>query len=779
MQQRTARVVRSTSTDAPPRRQASVTHRASLPITDPSHPLELEADRAAAFALESTLPVALQSTANALLARKCSVCEDEERISAKHDAATFPTRAPRELVADLGSGSALDHETRTFMESRFQHDFSKVRVHDGSRADVAARQIRARAFTLGHRIAFRSGEYAPRSSAGQKLLAHELAHVVQQSRSTPTTGTIARDVDHRAGGAPGAGTQAVAGVDIFLGNLKIDFHTLDGTHRYALEQSGLQPGDYTAQVTVNDNDVDFVLEGFTGSFNFSYRVEPGQPDPSNFFGDQTSVAFHVHAEQAPELARTPAAQPKDPKATYLSPEEAQRRCESGDLHVKTFPFRGTRFGAAPIDAWRDGSQIVVKLPVYVRADSNFTAQTRTLPLDAFIGGVRLDPNEIVRVHVYEPHWYQLNLTGDSSGDEQREFCVTGEQMLQIADASTRATIVNIGLTVLDGASLFVPVGRLVAPVARGATTVTAAAMIGVADVAPTALGGVASRATTTIIEEQVVTKVGAQAIRTTVADTVVHAGVEAGAEAAPKAAAQAAAPTLTKSVTSAAARAGAAPAVSDLSGSAVRPAVAPAPTPNALPGAHPSAPTPAPTPNVAPGAHPPTTALATPAPPVPAGPSTLTPTITTNVVRAATNAVTAVERAEIARVEQQLNAIVRQAVHDVTTGQLGSGPAALRLASTATTDPLYRARLGNAIQEAAADAIDEAIIDGRLPANLTFNRGRQLPGGGSFSPLRPDLRLPLGAGREAVWDITTQAQAGHVDPKYLRSFVVYLAELLY
>jgi len=75
-----------------------------------------------------------------------------------------------------------------FFESRLGHDFAKVRIHADGRAAASARAVGALAFTVGHDVVFADGQYAPRSTAGQKLLAHELAHVVQQSGATnPTT----------------------------------------------------------------------------------------------------------------------------------------------------------------------------------------------------------------------------------------------------------------------------------------------------------------------------------------------------------------------------------------------------------------------------------------------------------------------------------------------------------------------------------------------------------------------------------------------------------------
>jgi hypothetical protein len=80
-------------------------------------------------------------------------------------------------------GQLLDAATRTFMESRLGHDFSHVRVHANAEAAAAARAVHAQAFTVGREVVFAAGQYAPGTSAGRQLLAHELAHVVQQGHS--------------------------------------------------------------------------------------------------------------------------------------------------------------------------------------------------------------------------------------------------------------------------------------------------------------------------------------------------------------------------------------------------------------------------------------------------------------------------------------------------------------------------------------------------------------------------------------------------------------------
>lgn len=79
-------------------------------------------------------------------------------------------------------GSSLDAATREFMELRFNFDFSKVRIHTSVKASESAQAIGASAYTVGPHIIFSPNQYSSQSSIGIRLLAHELAHVVQQKQ---------------------------------------------------------------------------------------------------------------------------------------------------------------------------------------------------------------------------------------------------------------------------------------------------------------------------------------------------------------------------------------------------------------------------------------------------------------------------------------------------------------------------------------------------------------------------------------------------------------------
>jgi len=82
-------------------------------------------------------------------------------------------------------GTPLDATTRSSMEQRFGHDFSMVRVHSGTDAEISVRDLNAYAYTVGHDIVFAAGRFVPGTHAGQRLLAHELTHVIQQQAAEP------------------------------------------------------------------------------------------------------------------------------------------------------------------------------------------------------------------------------------------------------------------------------------------------------------------------------------------------------------------------------------------------------------------------------------------------------------------------------------------------------------------------------------------------------------------------------------------------------------------
>ncbi|WP_437995413.1 DUF4157 domain-containing protein [Sorangium sp. So ce185] len=190
------------STETPYQREAGA---AAVQVMQPAAPAPASVQRS---------PVAIQ--------RKCAACDEEgestiqtKRAPGAGDDATLDTEAAAR--ATKHGGEPLPSLVRSFFESRFGHDFSQVRVHTDGRAAHAAQSVHAAAYTLGHHIVFDRGQFAPETAAGRRLIAHELAHVVQQGAGgeraeAPGSPALERAADSAAQRAGlGGGAVAVEG----------------------------------------------------------------------------------------------------------------------------------------------------------------------------------------------------------------------------------------------------------------------------------------------------------------------------------------------------------------------------------------------------------------------------------------------------------------------------------------------------------------------------------------------------------------------------------------
>lgn len=126
------------------------------------------------------------SRAGGLGQRKCAKCEQEEELikaqsgSGSHIYVNSGVEA--QIQSLRGGGQALLEEIRAFFEPRFGYDFSQVRIHTDLHAANTANLLHASAFTIGQDIVFGTDKYTPKTTAGKRLLAHELTHVRQQGR---------------------------------------------------------------------------------------------------------------------------------------------------------------------------------------------------------------------------------------------------------------------------------------------------------------------------------------------------------------------------------------------------------------------------------------------------------------------------------------------------------------------------------------------------------------------------------------------------------------------
>jgi hypothetical protein len=102
------------------------------------------------------------------------------------------------------SGDPLDASTRAFMEPRFGHDFSRVRVHRDAKASESARALDALAYTVSNELVFAAGQYQPASGMGRMLIAHELAHTIQQRNRIGDAATGNDLLEHEAHSAVSA-----------------------------------------------------------------------------------------------------------------------------------------------------------------------------------------------------------------------------------------------------------------------------------------------------------------------------------------------------------------------------------------------------------------------------------------------------------------------------------------------------------------------------------------------------------------------------------------------
>ncbi len=164
--------------------------QAKLKLSQPADRHEREADKVAdqvvAGGQKATAWAAGLSPVGDQTQRMCEGSEEEEEhLQRKRNQAGDGPAAGGAVSSPLaglsGPGKSLSNGDRGFFESRMGADFSGVRIHTGSDADRMARSINARAFTYRNHIGFAAGEYNTTGSDGRHLVAHELAHVLQQS----------------------------------------------------------------------------------------------------------------------------------------------------------------------------------------------------------------------------------------------------------------------------------------------------------------------------------------------------------------------------------------------------------------------------------------------------------------------------------------------------------------------------------------------------------------------------------------------------------------------
>jgi hypothetical protein len=163
-----------------------------LAIGSVHDPAESEADAVADHVMQHPMSESafegVSSKGESKVQRKCATCEQEEKVQKKENSSAQQSQnagfASPQLMHQLksagGQGQPLDGGTRNFMEARLGANLSSINIHTGTAAAEMNRELNAKAFTVGAHIYFNEGQYQPETAQGKHLLAHELAHTMQQ-----------------------------------------------------------------------------------------------------------------------------------------------------------------------------------------------------------------------------------------------------------------------------------------------------------------------------------------------------------------------------------------------------------------------------------------------------------------------------------------------------------------------------------------------------------------------------------------------------------------------
>jgi hypothetical protein len=157
-----------------------------LVVGEVNDPLEHEANRVADQVMNMAAPDPSMAAAPSR-SRKCVACGEEARPPQPriHRSSVVPSCGDPAILQDVlhTPGQPLDLQSRAYFEPRFGHDFSHVRVHADPLSAKSAQSVGALAYTVGQHVFFQTGQYVLRTHSGSRLLAHELAHVVQYASS--------------------------------------------------------------------------------------------------------------------------------------------------------------------------------------------------------------------------------------------------------------------------------------------------------------------------------------------------------------------------------------------------------------------------------------------------------------------------------------------------------------------------------------------------------------------------------------------------------------------
>ena len=208
----------------PVRHTAPVSIQAKLTVDAPDSLLEREADRIADQVMRMPSPASRseqRSSSQKTNGQNHRSRFQQVKLQRKESGLAVPAVTPsiysKVQALKAGSGRPLSESERAFFEPRFGRDFSNVRIHTDHQAASTANELNAKAFTIDNRIVFGPGEFTPNSASGQRLIAHELVHTLQQSNVISRKELTSKEVAQ----ADAAVTEGVT----FVGNKKATMYS--------------------------------------------------------------------------------------------------------------------------------------------------------------------------------------------------------------------------------------------------------------------------------------------------------------------------------------------------------------------------------------------------------------------------------------------------------------------------------------------------------------------------------------------------------------------------
>ena len=277
-----------------------LTMQPKLAIGSVNDSLEREADCIADQVTRTPDLGSCDSSRRQSIDRKCDSCNKEDPQTQNE---TVPDKS-LETVDDVlrSPGQPLDGSARAYFEPRFGQDFSGVRVHADANASTSAKLISASAYTVGSHIVFDASQWSPSSGLGRRLLAHELAHTIQQGIGAERVAAVGEGEGAYKGRLPGANSLAPGNVviqrDQAPGGLTQSLHEEASSFAAAIKEPG-DPLGRGAQKFAAPDRADWqsffqqALQGVSG--------KPGVPAKRKAalaagIADECMLRFHYHGK---------------------------------------------------------------------------------------------------------------------------------------------------------------------------------------------------------------------------------------------------------------------------------------------------------------------------------------------------------------------------------------------------------------------------------------------------------------------------------------------------